>query len=272
MSNKKRTRTEITEEKKRRAIHLRNQGWFYRDIARDTGIPQHTIETCWKRWASDLGVAIITHGDDEDKPVEMPVTVSYTDPLPPINKRKEPVRPYTPSVIESTIRQRRSEQNPDTDEAVQPEVAEESSVSAGTPVSATPEVSSDTVEAVIAPDPLGSFQVVPVEVQAPREIPEAEAVQEEKAEAKASAKKAAASGRRMKRTDQMVPPAGRKAPEPKEVPDLKRLYGLIGLINEAVVDYAIEMMVLPEQIGQNIEVSDGTMTIVLSVPVGGMDR
>ena len=262
MSNKKRTRTEITEEKKRRAIHLRNQGWFYRDIARDTGIPQHTIETCWKWWASDLGVAIITHGDDEDKPVEMPVTVSYTDPLPPINKRKEPVRPYTPSVIESTIRQRRSEQNPDTDEAVQPEVAEESSVSAGTPVSATPEVSSDTVEAVIAPDPLGAFRVMAVEVQAPRELPEDEAETAPK-------KKAAASGRRMKRADQMVPPAGRKAPEPNEVPDLKRIYSLIGIINEAVVDYAIEMMVLPEQIGQNIEVSDGIMTMVLTVPVGG---
>lgn len=269
MSNKKRTRTEITEEKKRRAIHLRNQGWFYRDIARDTGIPQHTIETCWKRWASDLGVAIITHGDDEDKPVEMPVTVSYTDPLPPINKRKEPVRPYTPSVIESTIRQRRSEQNPDTDEAVQPEVAEESSVSAGTPVSATPEVSSDTVEAVIAPDPLGSFQVVPVEVQAPREIPEAEAVQEE-AEVPAAKKKGAASVRKERRGGQKNPPAGRKTPDPK--PDLRRIYDLIGLINEAVVDYAIEMMVLPEQIGQNIEVADGIMTMVLSVPVGGMDR
>ena len=260
MSNKKRTRTEITEEKKRRAIHLRNQGWFYRDIARDTGIPQHTIETCWKRWASDLGVAIITHGDDEDKPVEMPVMVSYTDPLPPINKRKEPVRPYTPSVIESTIR------HPDTDEAVQPEVAEKSSVSAGTLVSATPEVSSDTVEAVIAPDPLGSFQVVPVEVQAPREIPEAEVVQEE-AEAPAAKKKGAASGRKERRGGRKNPPAGRKTPDPK--PDLRRIYDLIGLINEAVVDYAIEMMVLPEQIGQNIEVADGTMTMVLTVPVGG---
>lgn len=266
MSNKKRTQMEITEEQKRRVVHLKSQGWLNRDVSRDTRIDEGTVNSCWRRWAQELGIEIITHGDDEDKPVEMPVTVSYTDPLPPINKRKEPVRPYTPSVIESTIRQRRSEQNPDTDEAVQPEVAEESSVSAGTPVSATPEVSSDTVEAVIAPDPLGSFQVVPVEVQAPREIPEAEAVQEE-AEAPAAKKKGAASGRKERRGGRKNPPAGRKNPDPQ--PDLRRIYDLIGLINEAVVDYAIEMMVLPEQIGQNIEVADGTMTMVLSVPVGG---
>lgn len=250
MSNKKRTRTEITEEKKRRAINLRNQGWFYRDIARDTGIPQHTIETCWKRWASDLGVAIITHGDDEDKPMEMPVTVSYVDPLPPIRKGKEPVRPYTPSVLESaTMRMQ----------------AQDAAIPADAMGAADTEESSTAEE--IDVDLERSARVTAVMVEA-NEVQEAEAVQEEKA----STKKAAASGRRMKRADQMVPPAGRKAPEPKEVPDLKRLYGLIGLINEAVVDYAIEMMVLPEQIGQNIEVADGIMTMVLTVPVGGMDR
>lgn len=250
MSNKKRTRTEITEEKKRRAINLRNQGWFYRDIARDTGIPQHTIETCWKRWASDLGVAIITHGDDEDKPMEMPVTVSYVDPLPPIRKGKEPVRPYTPSVLESAMMRMQ---------------AQDAAIPADAMGAADTEESSTAEE--IDVDLERSARVTAVMVEA-NEVQEAEAVQEEKA----STKKAAASGRRMKRADQMVPPAGRKAPEPKEVPDLKRLYGLIGLINEAVVDYAIEMMVLPEQIGQNIEVADGIMTMVLTVPVGGMDR
>lgn len=251
MSNKKRTRTEITEEKKRRAIHLRNQGWFYRDIARDTGIPQHTIENLWKKWACDLGVEIITHGDDEDKPVEMPVTVSYVAPLPPINKRKEPVRPYTPSVIESAMMRMQ---------------AQDAAIPADAMGAADTEESS-TAEEIDVDLETGSARVTAVMVEA-NEVQEAEAVQEEKA----STKKAAASGRRMKRADQMVPPAGRKAPEPKEVPDLKRIYDLIGLINEAVVDYAIEMMVLPEQIGQSIEVSDGTMTMVLTVPVGGMDR
>lgn len=251
MSKKKRTRTEITEEKKRRAIHLRNQGWFYRDIARDTGIPQHTIETCWKRWAQELDVEIITHGYDEDKPMEMPVTVSYVAPLPPIKKGKEPVRPYTPSVLESAMRRMQAQEAATPADAMGAAVTEESS----------------EAEEIDMDLETGSARVTAVMAEA-KEVQEAEAVQEEKA----STKKASASGRRVKRADKLKPPAGRKKPEPKEAPDLKRIYGLIGLINEAVVEYAIEMMVLPEQIGQSIEVSDGTMTMVLSVPVGGMDR
>lgn len=259
MSKKREPRMQIPEEKKRRAVHLKNQGWLNRDVAKDTGIAESTVANCWKRWAQELGVQIITREESCEKAESMPVTVTYVDPLPPIKKEAEPVRPETPSVLESVIKRMRSQEDEAAPKPAEPLDTEDSSAA------------EETVEAeVIEADPLGAFHVVAVEIEAPREAAEdgKETVDKADEAPTAAVKKSPGSKKLPKRQAA----AGRKAQEPKEVPDLKRIYDLIGLINEAVVDYAIEMMVLPEQIGQNIEVSDGTMTMVLSVPVGGMDR
>lgn len=262
MSKKREPRMQTPEEKKRRAVHLKNQGWLNRDVAKDTGIAESTVANCWKRWAQELGMEIITREAPERDFEPMPVTTRFVDPLPPIRKEAEPVRPETPGVLESVIKRMRSQEDEAAPKPAEPLDTEDSSAA------------EETVEAeVIEADPLGAFHVVAVEVEAPREAAEDGKETVDKAdEAPPAAVKKAPARPGSKKLPKRQAAAGRKAQEPKEVPDLKRIYDLIGLINEAVVDYAIEAAVLPDQIGQNTEITEGILTMTLSIPVGGMDR
>ena len=242
MGNKK-SRAEITEDQKRRAIHLKNQGWLNRNVARDTGILEGTIANCWKRWAQELGVQIITREESCEKAESMPVTVSYVEPLPPLVKKAAPVRPETPSVLESVIRSTRKE-----------------AAAVGTVESADSMV-------IEASEGDRTTEVIEEAANEPEAAQEVKEVQEDVEAAPVGTKKSTAPERRARRAGR--PAAAAEAAAKPNGSELQRIYDLIGLINEAVVDYAIEMMVLPEQIGQSVEICDGIMCMTLTVPVGG---
>lgn len=232
MGNKKGTRMEITEEQKRRAVLLKNQGWLTRDVARSTGIQESTIYSRWKDWAQKLGMEIITREAPDEDYAPMPVTVRYVEPS-PAEKKAEPVRPETPGVLDSLIRSTRKE-----------------AAAVGTVESADSMV-------IEAPEGDRATEVIKEAANEPEAAP-------------VGTKKSTAPKRRARCVDRPAAPA--EAAAKPNGSELQRIYGLINTINEAVVNYAIEMMVLPEQIGQSVEVSDGAMTMTLTVPVGGMDR
>lgn len=47
------------EKKRRRAVHLKDQGWDDRKVSQDTGLPPREIALYWRMWAKTYGVALL---------------------------------------------------------------------------------------------------------------------------------------------------------------------------------------------------------------------
>lgn len=55
----------LPEEQKKRAAHLKAQGWATADVAKDTGLLDATINANWRTWAKQYGVQLPAR---EDRP------------------------------------------------------------------------------------------------------------------------------------------------------------------------------------------------------------
>lgn len=55
----------LPEEQKKRAAHLKAQGWETADVAKDTGILAATINANWRDWARRYGIELPASGPDK---------------------------------------------------------------------------------------------------------------------------------------------------------------------------------------------------------------
>ena len=62
---RKTAKTEILDEQKKRAAHLKAQGWTTADVCKDTGVPCAAINLNWRVWAAEFGIELPASGPDK---------------------------------------------------------------------------------------------------------------------------------------------------------------------------------------------------------------
>ncbi len=75
-------KTTLPEEQKKRAAHLKAQGWSTADVAKDTGILAATITANWRGWANQYGVQLPAKRPAEQPAGSSSLVTSYkVDPV-----------------------------------------------------------------------------------------------------------------------------------------------------------------------------------------------
>lgn len=69
------------EKKRRRAVHLKDQGWNDRQVSDDVGLPPREIGLYWRKWAKMYGISLLPRVPAKKipEPKNGPVTTYYVD-------------------------------------------------------------------------------------------------------------------------------------------------------------------------------------------------